>query len=251
MIQPRTIRWPAPSPVDADAADAAAGLRERKKRQLRQRLTDTATALFMERGFDAVKVAEVAAACGVSEKTVYNYFPTKESLLIDRWDATMSGLRSGLAAPDAAPVEVALRILTAELEAMTSWLAAQPDPEAATTAMRRFGELIRSTASLRAHQLDAAGRLIALVAELLAARAGLAADDPEPRIAAAALLGLWEVQFTSLRRVLAGTSSAQRIHDQVMADVRRAAQVLEAGLRQWPPATGACGAVPGPKIPTG
>jgi AcrR family transcriptional regulator len=44
--------------------------------------------MFMERGFDAVRVAEVAEACGVSEKTVFNYFPTKESLILDRLDAT-------------------------------------------------------------------------------------------------------------------------------------------------------------------
>jgi AcrR family transcriptional regulator len=235
MAPPRTVRWPDPAGTDDGAPG---GLREAKKRQLRQRLSDTATALFMERGFDAVKVAEVAAACGVSEKTVYNYFPTKESLLLDRWDATAAALRSGLAAPDAAPVDAAMQILTAELEAMTSWLAAQADSKAAVATIRRFGELIRSTASLRAHQLDATDRLIAATAELLAARAGLAADDPEPRIAATALLGLWQVQFASLRRVLAATSSPRRIHDEVLADVSRAARVLEAGLRRWPPAAG-------------
>jgi AcrR family transcriptional regulator len=58
---------------------------ERKKRRLRQRLTDTATAMFLERGFDAVRVVEVAAACEVSEKTVYNYFPTKEALVPASW----------------------------------------------------------------------------------------------------------------------------------------------------------------------
>ena len=59
----------------------AEGLRERKKRLMRERLSDTAARLFLERGFDAVRVAEVAEACGVSEKTVFNYFPTKEALL--------------------------------------------------------------------------------------------------------------------------------------------------------------------------
>ena len=40
--------------------------------------------LFLERGFDAVTVAEVARAADVAEKTVYNYFPTKEDLVYDR-----------------------------------------------------------------------------------------------------------------------------------------------------------------------
>src|SRR5208283_4204051 len=76
----RTVDWTAPA-----RAGRAEGLRERKKRLMRQRLSDTATEMFMERGFDGVRVAEVAAACGVSEKTVFNYFPTKESLVLDRW----------------------------------------------------------------------------------------------------------------------------------------------------------------------
>lgn len=42
------------------------GLRKRKKRLMRQRLSDTATEMFLERGFDAVRVSEIAQACGVS-----------------------------------------------------------------------------------------------------------------------------------------------------------------------------------------
>ncbi|HTI27474.1 MAG TPA: helix-turn-helix domain-containing protein [Kutzneria sp.] len=40
--------------------------------------------MFVEHGFDAVRVAGVGEACGVSEKTVFNYFPSKEALLLDR-----------------------------------------------------------------------------------------------------------------------------------------------------------------------
>src|SRR5450432_2749303 len=97
-----TVSWAAPDDPVA-APGTAAGLRERKKRLMRQQLSDTATELFLERGFDAVRVADVAAACGVSEKTVFNYFPTKESLLLDRLEGTMAALRAGLADRDAAP----------------------------------------------------------------------------------------------------------------------------------------------------
>src|SRR3954467_187608 len=57
------------------------GLRERKKRQTRDAIAAAAIELFRARGFEAVTVAEVAAAADVSEKTVFNYFPTKEDLV--------------------------------------------------------------------------------------------------------------------------------------------------------------------------
>ena len=60
------------------------GLRERKKQQTRQLIADTARRLFAERGFDAVTVAEIARAAEVAEKTVFNYFPTKEDLFYRR-----------------------------------------------------------------------------------------------------------------------------------------------------------------------
>ena len=90
--------WTGPRALGRGAAEAE-GLRERKKRLMRQQLSDTATQMFLERGFDAVRVAEVAEACGVSEKTVFNYFPTKESLILDRLESTMTSLRAGLASP--------------------------------------------------------------------------------------------------------------------------------------------------------
>src|ERR671936_3026411 len=50
---------------------------------MRQEIADRAMQLFVARGFDHVTVAEVAEAAGVSEKTVFNYFPTKEDLFFD------------------------------------------------------------------------------------------------------------------------------------------------------------------------
>jgi AcrR family transcriptional regulator len=221
----RTVDWSA-----AAGATGTEGLRERKKRQTRQRLTDTATEMFLERGFDAVRVAEIAEACGVSEKTVFNYFPTKESLIVDHPDVTMAALRTGLADPASTPVETALRILADELSALTSWLAAQDDPAAAADQIRRFTTLVETTPALRTYQRDMTEHVIAAAAETLAVRTGLPGDDPEPQIAATALVGLWQVQFGSLHRHLDGTRTPAQVRQAVTADVRRAAHLIESGL---------------------
>jgi len=63
------------------------GLRERKKVEQRQRLADVAAELFAERGYDHVSINDVAAAAGVSYQTVYNYFPAKQDLGLDRAEA--------------------------------------------------------------------------------------------------------------------------------------------------------------------
>jgi AcrR family transcriptional regulator len=227
----RTVDWTASrTPPPAAGAPTAEGLRERKKRLMRQQLSDTATEMFMERGFDAVRVSEIAEACGVSEKTVFNYFPTKESLLLDRWDSTMASLRTGLAEPGVSPVEATLRILADELTGMMSWLAAQDDPVQARAAIQRFGTLIRATPALRAHERDMMDRLTAVAAEIMAERAGMRPEDPEPQIAAIALLGLWDIQFQGLRKHLTGTGTPAQVHQAVTADVQRAAQLIDDGL---------------------
>jgi AcrR family transcriptional regulator len=225
----QTVEWTQPEP-EPQPKPRPEGLRERKKRLLRQQLTDTATQLFVERGFDAVRVAEIAEACGVSEKTVFNYFPTKESLILDRLEGTVESLRTGLADAALAPVDAALRILDGELTAMTSWLATQEDLMKASAAIRRFGILIQETPSLRAHQNDMMDQFTDVAAVVLAERAGLPADAPEPQIAASALLGLWRVQFQALTKYLDGSRTPAEVHEAVTADVRRAARVIDGGL---------------------
>ncbi|MEU6556396.1 TetR family transcriptional regulator [Streptomyces sp. NPDC046915] len=212
---------------------AAEGLRERKKRLMRQRLTDTATEMFLEHGFDGVRVAEIAQACGVSEKTVFNYFPTKESLILDLGETTVTALRTGLAASGRYPVDAVLRVLSDELHGMTSWIAAQDDPAQAAALIRRFRELTRSTPSLRAYHRDMTDQLIGVAAEALAQRTGMSPDDPEPQIAATALLGLWPIQFRSLGKHLESVRTPEQVHKAVTTDVRRAAKLIEAGLASF------------------
>ena len=225
----RSVNWTALR-GSAGRAPADEGLRERKKRLMRQQLSDTATEMFMERGFDAVRVSEIAEACGVSEKTVFNYFPTKESLVLDRWESTAVSLRSGLADLGISPVEAVRRILASELGDLLSWLEGQEDPALARSAMHRFVELVGATPALRAHQRDALDRAVAVVAEVLAERAGMSPDAPEPQIAATALVGLWNVQDHALQKHLDGDRSMDEIRESVSAEVRRAARIVDEGL---------------------
>jgi AcrR family transcriptional regulator len=76
---------------------APTGLRERKKQQTREDIARAAMKLFTKRGFDEVTVADVADAAGVSEKTVFNYFPAKEDLVFpdgeQRWLGLIESIR--------------------------------------------------------------------------------------------------------------------------------------------------------------
>jgi hypothetical protein len=86
------------------------------------------------------------------------------------------------------------------------------------------------TPALQAHHRNMLRRMTAEACEILADRAGLDPADPEPRIAAAALLGLWSVQVSSSLRHLDGRRSPAKVRAAVTADVRRAARLLETGL---------------------
>ncbi|WP_051799760.1 TetR/AcrR family transcriptional regulator [Catenuloplanes japonicus] len=183
-------------------------LRELKKQQVRRTLSDAAAALFLERGFDGVRIADVAEAGGVSQKTVYNYFATKEALIMDRLEGTTTALAAALSDEDRDPVDAALTLLAAELDGVLAMLEAGGAP--ALAGYRRFGELIRTTPELRAYQSEMAERLAVITATALRSRTG----RPEPQIdvAAQALVSLWRVQSTSIRRHTAPPPDSARLH---------------------------------------
>jgi hypothetical protein len=73
-------------------------------------------------------------------------------------------------------------------------------------------------------------QFVAVAAEILAGRARMSAGDPEPQIAATALLGLWRIQFQALSKYLDGIRIPAQVHQAVTADVRRAAHLIDTGL---------------------
>ncbi|MGH3732720.1 MAG: TetR family transcriptional regulator [Acidimicrobiales bacterium] len=206
------------------------GLRERKKALMRQLISDTATLMFLERGFDEVRVSEIAAVCDVSEKTIYNYFPTKESLLLDREEDSISEVRQALG-PEGdpiSPVEAMVRILKAELEDFLTQL--DSFDRVTFPMVANFNDLIESTPSLKAARADMIDRVAQVAAASMAARAGIDPDDPEPQIAADALMSLWRIFYRAIAKYTTGELLQDEVREAVMGDVRRAARLLDTGL---------------------
>lgn len=201
-------------------------LRERKRRLTRQRISDVATTMFASRGFDHVKVSEVADVVGVSEKTIYNYFPTKEAMILDQADEMIERLARALR--ERRPGEPLSRVVVQALRQEMQQFDLIPDQ--LMTELPRFRDLVESTPSLRAAWLDLNNRLVAVAREELAVRAEVDPRDPEPAITAYALVGLGQVAFDSRVRYIEDGLRGAELSDAVITDVERAARLIETGL---------------------
>ena len=182
------------------------GLRERKRRQTRQLISDAATTMFATRGFDNVKVSEIADRVGVSEKTVYNYFPTKESLVLDTADEAVERMARALRerGPNEALTAVVVRAIKEDTERFDQ------APEELIGFIPLFLGMIDGTPALRAAWLELHDRLANVAREELALQAGVDPRDPEPMAAARALVGLAEVAMESRRSAASGGGPARR-----------------------------------------
>jgi len=92
------------------------GRRERKKAATRQRIADTALRLFLERGYDAVGIRDVAAEADVAVTTLFSHFASKEALVFERDDDFEQRLT--LAVTDRAPHEPLIPALRREVQAL-------------------------------------------------------------------------------------------------------------------------------------
>jgi AcrR family transcriptional regulator len=97
-------------------------LRERRHRETRRDLMETGIRLFAEHGYDAVTMDQIAGAAGVSRRTLYRHFPSKDRILLDltvewteMWDETVDGLPPDT--PARQVVEHAVRTIAAHLDA--------------------------------------------------------------------------------------------------------------------------------------
>ncbi|MFC4377804.1 TetR/AcrR family transcriptional regulator [Nocardia halotolerans] len=179
------------------------GLRARKKQQTREQISHRATELFLERGFDKVTIAEVAAAADVAKMTVTNYFPRKEDLALDLGAIFVEQLAAIVR--DRAPGQSALAALR---EAYLAAVAAQ-DPVIGFSGAP-FAKMITDSAALTARLREFHDDREATLARTLADETGAAPDDITPRVAAAQLAGVHRVLFEEiLRRTLAGQDGSE------------------------------------------
>jgi AcrR family transcriptional regulator len=207
-------------------APSGEGLRERKRRLTRQLISDVATVMFAIRGFDSVKVSEVAQRVGVSEKTVYNYFPTKESLVLDTADERIERLATALRerGPRESPTAAVVRTLKEELAPLAH------APDELVSFIPRFAEMVNGSPALRAAWLEVHDRLAAVAREELALLADVDPDAPEATIAGRGLAALAEVGYESQRRHAAAGLRGPALLRAVNSDLDRAGRLLETGL---------------------
>jgi AcrR family transcriptional regulator len=199
------------------------GLRESKKLWIRQEIADKAMQLFVARGFDRVTVAEVAAAANVSEKTVFNYFPTKEDLFFDEVPAREAALVD--AVRNRQPGETIL----ASLRRMQ----ADQCPRMCSPGFATFARIIEESAALRAKELEIMARYSEVLGEAI--RAELGADELDAKVAANVLVGVhWQFFRNARTQALAGRTGPAAVK-RLRSDLERAYGLLERGLGELEP----------------
>ncbi len=162
----------------------------------RRKISDVATAMFLDRGFDAVTVADVAREAGVSSVTVFKHFPRKEDLLFDREEDAVAILRS--AVRDREPgVDVLTSLRHVAFQLVDDRHALSGVKEGAIP----FFRTVAQSPALIARAREIAAELERTLAELLD-------DDPEfagdsELFAALVIAGYSTVMTGTARRVLA------------------------------------------------
>ena len=197
------------------------------KQQTRQLIADTAFTLFAERGFEGVPVAEIARQAGVSEATVFNYFPAKEDLIYGR----MRGFEADLLAavrerPPGQPVLDAVR----EYLLTRKGLLANPDPEAGAR-LRALSRIVTASPALRARERQIYDEATSALADLIAAETSAGPDAVEPWVIANALTGVHRALVGYVRRRILAGADPSALAEETRSQTRKALDALEQGLR--------------------
>lgn len=197
------------------------GLRERKRQRMYQAVSDIAVRLFVERGFDAVSVAEVAAAAEISKPTLFRYFPAKEDLVLHRiadHEREAAEVVAGAGREGVAPLPALRRHFLDGLAAADPITGLNDHPE-----IRAFHALLYGTPSLVA-------RLHAHLERSEAALADALGGDLDARLAAGQIVAVRRILAQENWRRLAAGERVEDVRADAVAATERAFGALEAGL---------------------
>ncbi|MEE6258887.1 TetR/AcrR family transcriptional regulator [Plantactinospora sonchi] len=223
------------------------GLRERKRQRTHDALSAAAIALFLERGYDRVSVADVAAAAEVSKPTLFKYFPSKEDLvlhrILDHRGEAARVVRER--AVDEAPLTALSQHFLAGLDRRDPVTGLNDHPE-----VLAFHAMVFGTPSLAARVAEYATHDEAALAQALAeaSPAQPSPDDAPPthndltdltaRLAASQIIAVQRVLAREIWRRLAEGRSADELHPEAVAAVRQAFDLLATGLARYAGTTG-------------
>lgn len=212
-----------------DAMSTPSDLRSRKRLATRQAISNAATRLFLERGFDHVTVDEIAAAADVGRMTVFNHFPRKEDMFFDRDEEGREALRAALRERVAgvSPVET-LRLLAYRMvEEQRPYLRFSADSQG-------FVETIEGSETLKARARAIRNEIWQMVAVEMAASAGRQPEDPDAQLAAGLLSATWTVALIQGHRVYRQTRDAEAARAAFLALIDQGTVGLNAALAGTP-----------------
>jgi len=159
------------------------GRRERKRRQTRERIEQAAMGLFLERGFDATTIEDIAARADVSKRSFFDYFPSKEDVVFAWQDGFADRMMEAIASrPADEPAVQAVQY------GLVSAVVSAADERAL-----KLGELIRCTPALRARDQLKYAKLEAKLTEALKARSRSDEERERMRLLAAVVMGALRV----------------------------------------------------------
>lgn len=169
-------------------SDKLPGLRERTRSAVRKEIAEAANALFVERGFEATTIDDIAAAVGMSQRSVFRYFATKEEIVLGKFDFVVDDMLAALRARPAD--EDVWTSLHRVFDVLVS-LAEAPGHEHTVEPIHRV--IFEAPALLAGYLQKLQHMQEAVVAELRdraeAAGTPYAVDDPTPRALTAAAFG--------------------------------------------------------------
>ncbi|SHG80351.1 TetR/AcrR family transcriptional regulator [Streptoalloteichus hindustanus] len=179
--------------------------RERKKRQTRRLLAETALRLFLEQGYEQTTVAQIAAAADVATKTFFNHFPSKDDVLfVDHRERVETALA---VIADRREGESVADLLTRAYEVLLAEFRAGGVGRDDTSLFGAYPELIKSVPSLQAKALQVS---FAMQKEIAGALCAAYPDKLDPVSAAAAVGSLvGATQAAAMTSLELGQNDAQ------------------------------------------